>query len=52
MEDILCTMEVKRTEHANESKGTIREMNFRRRPSEGVCKSPYAALNGNFLSGE
>jgi hypothetical protein len=35
-------VEVERTELANEVIGR-REMNFRRRLSEGVCKSPYAA---------
>jgi hypothetical protein len=35
-------VEVERTELANELIGR-REMNFRRRLSEGVCKSPYAA---------
>jgi hypothetical protein len=31
---------------------TRREMNFRRRLSEGVCKSPYAAESGNSFGGE
>jgi hypothetical protein len=35
-------VEVERTELANEVIGR-REMNFRRRLLEGVCKSPYAA---------
>ena len=39
---IINHVEVERTELANELIGR-RGVNFRRRLSEGVCKSPYAA---------
>ena len=44
-------VEVERTELANEQ-FKARGKDFRRRLSEGVCKPPYAARNGNVLCGE
>jgi len=43
--------EVERTELADEMI-LRKELNFRWRFSEIASKSPYAALNGNFLCGE
>lgn len=43
LDNICIHVEVERTELANEG-CTKRELNFRRRLSEGVCKSPYAAM--------
>ena len=44
-------VEVERTELANEEFKERGEA-FRRRLSEGVCKSPYAAERGNTFGGE
>ncbi|NOS92888.1 MAG: hypothetical protein HOP30_13270 [Cyclobacteriaceae bacterium] len=44
-------MEVERTELASEQL-KIGGKDFRRRLSEGVCKSPYAAEGGNAFGGE
>jgi hypothetical protein len=45
-------VEVERTELANEKIMKEEGLNFRRRLSEVVCKSSYAALDGSFLCGE